>query len=356
MTEAVAAKQKKSGLKTIKQGEVLFHENDPAQSLFIIQSGQIRLYRPKGKGFVDIAILRSGEVIGEMAYFDEKNRRRSCSAAAIIKTEVVEISFPAFTKTMSALNPWFKTIINTLADRLRQTNERVKSLESNSVGFGAGGKVSDYVFFHNADVVKILSTLYFAFKAHSELADNGSYKLHMNKLKFYLFDVYAIPEIKFEEFFNILKSDHFLTLTKDADGLPKVIEMKNPDELRSMVVFINTQRRTEDSKKLKVSNKCERFLSRVIEQINIAGGQKPQEVADISAILEDFKTRQIPIERDDFSDAVIAGLAEEIMVGASNNLTSVINIDKLRRIFPAIRMNNSIARVNQEKAGDGKAY
>src|SRR5690606_25733337 len=127
-----ASSQKKSGIRSFKPSEVLFHENDIAQSLFIIQTGQIRLYRPKGRGFVELAILRAGEVIGEMAYFDEKSRRRSCSAQAIVTTEVIEISFPGFEKTMAGLNPWFKTIITTLADRLRKTNERVKSLETNS--------------------------------------------------------------------------------------------------------------------------------------------------------------------------------------------------------------------------------
>ena len=130
----MSAQQKKSGIRTFKPGEVLFNENDPATSLYIIQKGQIRLFRPKGRGFVDLAILRSGEVIGEMAYFDEKSRRRSCSASAIVTTEVIEISFVAFAKTMEGLNPWFKTIINTLANRLRKTNERVKELETNSVG------------------------------------------------------------------------------------------------------------------------------------------------------------------------------------------------------------------------------
>ena len=197
---AAAQGQKKSGIRTFQPGEVLFKENDPATSLYIIQKGQIRLYRPKGRGFVDLAIVRSGEVIGEMAYFDEKSRRRSCSAAAIVTTDVIEISFVAFAKTMEGLNPWFKTIINTLADRLRKTNERVKELESNSVGFGAGGKVADYVFFHNSDVIRALATIYLVYKAHGEVLENGSTQIHMNKLKFYLFDVYNVPEIKFEEF------------------------------------------------------------------------------------------------------------------------------------------------------------
>ena len=39
---------------------------------------------------------------------------------------------------MSGLNPWFKTIINTLANRLRSTNARVKELESNSASINYG--------------------------------------------------------------------------------------------------------------------------------------------------------------------------------------------------------------------------
>ena len=102
--------KKKSGILTLDSGEVLFNDGDGAQSLFIIQSGQVRLYKPKGKGFIEIAVLRSGEVMGEMAFFAESDTeaRRSCSAQAVVKTEIIEISFQAFSKTMEGLNPWFK--------------------------------------------------------------------------------------------------------------------------------------------------------------------------------------------------------------------------------------------------------
>ncbi len=344
----MSAQQKKSGIRSFKPGEVLFNENDPATSLFIIQKGQIRLFRPKGRGYVDLAILRSGEVIGEMAYFDEKSRRRSCSASAIVTTDVIEISFVAFAKTMEGLNPWFKTIINTLANRLRKTNERVKELESNSVGFGAGGKVADYVFFHTTDVMRILSVLYLVIKTHGDVIDTGGYQIHMNKLKFYLFDIFNVQEIKFEEFLNMLKDEHFVEVRKDDDGLPKVFHINNPEDFRAMTVFFNTQKLLEDEKKLKISSKCERFLSRVIEQLKSV--DKPQGMANISAILEDFKSRNVPINDGDFRDAVVAGLAEDVLVGEGNTLTSVINIEKLRKVFPAIRMQNAIRRINESKA------
>ncbi|MCY4523660.1 MAG: cyclic nucleotide-binding domain-containing protein, partial [Halobacteriovoraceae bacterium] len=99
----------KSGLRIVKQGDILFREDDKAESLFIIQKGLIRLFRPKGSGFVDINILRVGEVIGEMAYFDKKSRQRSCSASALVETEIIEVSFVVLDKLIKGLNPWFKT-------------------------------------------------------------------------------------------------------------------------------------------------------------------------------------------------------------------------------------------------------
>jgi CRP/FNR family cyclic AMP-dependent transcriptional regulator len=163
---ATPAKEKAgSGLRQLKPGEILFNDGEKANSLFIIQKGQLRLFKPKGKGFIEIATLRAGEVIGEMAYFDDDGGgKRSCSASAMVGSEVIEISFSAFAKTMSGLNPWFKTIINTLANRLRQTNSRVKELESNSASVNYGtGKHSGYEFFKANDVIKILGTFYLVF-------------------------------------------------------------------------------------------------------------------------------------------------------------------------------------------------
>lgn len=350
---ATKAPGKKSGIRTLAPGEVLFHENDSAESLYIIQRGQLRLYRPKGRGFVDLAILRTGEVIGEMAYFDEKNRRRSCSAAAITSTDIIEISFNAFSKTMANLNPWFKTIINTLATRLRKTNERVKELESNSVGFGAGGKVADYVFFHTSDILKMMSLFYLIVKNHGD-QNEGKYFIHKNKLKFYILDIFAIHEVKYEEFLNILKNLKIIEVGMDEDGLPKLLSLANPDQFRAMTVFFNTQRLVDDAKKVQISDKCETFLGAILSQIKANGIKHPQEVSDISAILKAFEQQNIPVVDEDLKDAVKAGLCEDIIVGEGNKLTSVVNIDKLDKMFPALRMMNAIKKINETKAKDGR--
>ncbi len=349
---ATAKSQTKSGIKSFKNGEILFNVNDVAESLFIIQKGQVRLFLPKGRGFVEIAILRPGEVIGEMAYFDEKSRKRSCSASAIVDTDVVEISFNAFGKAMEGLNPWFKTIINTLAERLRQSNVKVKSLESNSVSFGADGKVSEYIFLHNVDIVKFLSLFYMITKSHGDL--KGSvFELHISKLKFYFLDIFNFQEIKFIEFLQLLKNEGVVSTSNDENGLANNIQVSDVEFIRQLLVFFNTQRVAQDDKRLVISDKCEKFLQKIIEQVENIPGAKDVRVANISTILDFYKDKNLPMTIEDLDDALKAGLIGSLVVGENKAIITELNYPKLRKMFPAIKIMNAIKRLNESKVKKG---
>ncbi len=343
----------KSGLIKFKPGEVIFNQNDTADCLYIIQKGQIRLFIPKGRGFVDLAILRTGEVIGEMAYFDEKASRRSCSAAAIVSTEVIKISFTAFDKTMQGLNPWFKTIINTLADRLRKTNDKVRELESNSVGYAAAGKVSNYKFFHTTDVLKVLSTMFLVAKSHGELVE-GKVQIHLNKLKYYLYDIYNVQEIKYEELIHLMTKEHYVEIANDDDNLPKIVRFHDVDGIRSILVFLNSERLKDDDKKTRVSPKCERLLGKMLQQAKVNGLKGDRVVIDLSLILEEFKENKINVNDQDLFDAVNIGLCDDIVVGDYNKLSCTMYYKKVMKVFPALRLSNAIEAANQEKSGELK--
>ena len=219
-----------SGLRRLKPSEILFNDGEKANSLYIIQNGQLRLFKPKGKGFIEIAVLRAGEVIGEMAYFDDDGGgKRSCSASAMVSSEVIEISFTAFAKTMSGLNPWFKTIINTLANRLRATNARVKELESNSASVNYGtGKHNGYEFFKAADIIKILGMLFLVYKSHGEQSAEGI-AVHRKTLNLYSHEIFGIIESKMDEMMIVLQDLGLLAIDNDKDGLPKIYVLKDID-------------------------------------------------------------------------------------------------------------------------------
>ncbi len=348
-----SSSQNKSGLKVLQPGEILFNENDQAQSLYIIQKGQIRLFRPKGRGFIDLAVLRAGEVIGEMAYFDANSRKRSASASAIMHTEVIEISFGALDKTMTSLNPWFKTLITTLAERLRKSNEKVKSLENNSLGFGSSGKTSEYKFFQSQDLVRILSLFFLVFKSHGTKYEDGSFVLPNARLKMYAFEIFNIQEAKYEEFLHVLKEEMIVANTQDIEGLP-AIKVQDPEIFRQLQVFFNAQRLMDDTKKLTISAKCEKFLTKVLEQIGDKEMNDDGQVqCNLSEILEWFKERNIAIGIDDFKEALAAKFCGDLVVGAGSKMFTMVQLDYLKKMFPVVRFQNAINRVNESKARQG---
>ena len=336
--------QKKSGIKALQPGELLFNEGDPAVSMYIIQKGQLRLFRPKGKGFIELAVLRSGEVLGEMSYFDPDSKKRSASAAAIAYTEVIEISFTALEKTMTALNPWFKTLINTLAERLRKSNEKVKALENNSIGFSG-----EFKFFQSADVVKILSLLFLCFKSLGE-SKEGKWVLHMSKLKNYAVEIFTVNEAKLEEFVQLLITEKIIEVAMDADGSPKNLLIKEPETLRIFQVFFNTQRSMKDDKKLLISNKCEKFLIKVMEQAVSLQPEGGKVEVDLTAVVSYFKEYNIAISLEDFQGAQKAKFCGEYKMEDSGRVTTLLNLDYVRTMFPVVRFMNALNRVNDAKA------
>lgn len=344
MTVAAAGTQKKSGIKTLQSGDILFNEGDVANSMYIIQKGQLRLFRPKGKGFVEIAVLRAGEVIGEMSYFDPDSKKRSASASAITQTDVIEISFVALEKTMTALNPWFKTLINTLAERLRKSNERVKSLENNSIGYSG-----EFKFFQSVDIVKMLTLMFFTFRSLAENKD-GKWILHISKLKTYAVDIFNVNEAKLEEFIQLLILEKIVDAILDEEGAPKNLAVKEPEVFRIFQVFFNAQRVMKDDKKLTISSKCEKFLIKAIEQVE---GIEPENGAvevDLSKIVNYFKEYNVPVTLDDFQGAKNAKFCGEYRMEESGRITTMLNIDYLKKMFPVVRFMNSINRLNDAKA------
>jgi CRP/FNR family cyclic AMP-dependent transcriptional regulator len=333
----------KSGLKHLEPGEILFNEGESAGSLYIIQKGQLRLFRPKGKGFVEIAVLRTGEVLGEMAYFDPDSKTRSLSAAAITPTDIIEVSFTALDKTMASLNPWFKALINTIADRLRKSNEKVKFLESNSVGFS-----SDYKFFQAADVVKMLSILFLTFRSLGENQE-GKWSLNYNKVKNYALEIFNVNEAKLEEFIQLLSEEKIIEIEVDDLDASKVLYTREPETFRMFQVFFNTQRSLRDEKKLVISGKCEKFIVKVMDEcakLPVVDGKVDIE---LSQIVAHFKEYNMGITLDDFQGAKNAKFCGEYRMDG-NTISATINIDYMRKMFPVVRFMNALNRVNELKA------
>jgi CRP-like cAMP-binding protein len=121
-------------------GEELFHENDAGDSLFIVQSGRVDIFK-NIRGDVDrsLASFGPGDVIGEMSFID--GARRSATARTTESSEFLVLSRQSFAKVQrdrpDIAAGFFRNMAAIVASRLRTTNELYR--EAVSFGIEATG-------------------------------------------------------------------------------------------------------------------------------------------------------------------------------------------------------------------------
>lgn len=65
------------------KGEIVFHKDDPATHLFVIAAGSVKISIQEESGReVLVAVYRGGDVVGELALFDDGPRSASVTALA----------------------------------------------------------------------------------------------------------------------------------------------------------------------------------------------------------------------------------------------------------------------------------
>lgn len=104
----------------LPQGEVLFHEDDPGDSFFLLISG--RLYatvRRRNQEEEVVGEIRRGEIVGEMSMFTGDPRSASIYAAR--NSEVVKFSKTAFERITSKFPSVMMRIVQVVVRRLQQS-------------------------------------------------------------------------------------------------------------------------------------------------------------------------------------------------------------------------------------------
>lgn len=104
-----------------RSGTAVFHADDVGSMLYIIIQGAVKIFIPSSDGReVVLAILRPGEVFGEMSLLDDEHR--SASATTLEDTEMVSLSRQDLQEVLTRHPDAARAILRVLARRLRQTN------------------------------------------------------------------------------------------------------------------------------------------------------------------------------------------------------------------------------------------
>ncbi len=113
--------------KLFARGSIIFLENEPGHTFFIIKSGLIKIARAAPDGRLKtLNILGPRDYFGEMAVLDEPFR--SATAEALIDTEVYVIYKKDF-ESIIEKNPHIAMdVIHTLIQRLRHADQQIEDL------------------------------------------------------------------------------------------------------------------------------------------------------------------------------------------------------------------------------------
>jgi CRP/FNR family transcriptional regulator, cyclic AMP receptor protein len=110
-----------------RKGEVLFHEGDPGDSLFIVASGAVKVVVPSEDGDEAIlATLRRGDFLGELALLD--GAPRSAGAIALEATETLTLPRSRFSALVASEPAIRDALLSALAGELRRLTAHVAEL------------------------------------------------------------------------------------------------------------------------------------------------------------------------------------------------------------------------------------
>jgi CRP/FNR family transcriptional regulator/CRP/FNR family cyclic AMP-dependent transcriptional regulator len=115
------------GKRTFGKGMIIFHKGSPGQTLYIIESGKVRIFILSESGQeISVNIYGPGDVFGELALLD--GLPRSAGAVAIEKTVTFTLHRDDFLRHLEAYPRMAKSIMEVLSTRVRYTTDYAESL------------------------------------------------------------------------------------------------------------------------------------------------------------------------------------------------------------------------------------
>lgn len=249
--------------KALKTDQSLFNEGDPADSMYIVRRGEIKVYLHKDGHEVSLATIGEGGIVGEMAFFDQKPR--SASVKATKDAEVTVITKDDFGKLMKQIPKWFVTLMSSLSVRLRQTNERLQKIESQQAGVTAP-------FENSIKILHVINLLWFK----DGVKTGKDWFLNQDLAVKTLSNILRMPPDSVKKILGIFADQKIFVAAQDQYRNP-VYALTNRGNLERLIVFL-TQFTNDNPSRRQIPSGVSEYLDALLrlatksayEQITVA--------------------------------------------------------------------------------------
>ncbi len=116
-------------MRVYEKGDYVLHEGDSADSLYVILSGQVKVFSIDATDPSKEVILKTlgpGEFFGELPLFDQEPR--SASVAAMDRCHLQVLSYNSFRRAIESSPDIAQRVMETLARRLRAATRKIGDL------------------------------------------------------------------------------------------------------------------------------------------------------------------------------------------------------------------------------------
>jgi CRP/FNR family cyclic AMP-dependent transcriptional regulator len=125
--EAATELSETMGTVRLNKGEILFHEGDTGDRLYVVVSGKVKLGRSGSAGRENLlAVLGPGQMFGELSLFDPGPR--STTATAVTNCEIRTLEHEELMGWLTGRPEVAQGLLGQLAARLRRANDVVADL------------------------------------------------------------------------------------------------------------------------------------------------------------------------------------------------------------------------------------
>ncbi|MGN0064311.1 MAG: Crp/Fnr family transcriptional regulator [Nocardioides sp.] len=125
--EATTALRNSLAETKLRRGEVLFHEGDSGDRLYVVLEGKVKLGRSSADGRENLlAIMGPGQMFGELSLFDPGPR--SATVTAVTDAAFASLSHEDLLRWLDGRPQVARGLLSQLAARLRKSNDVVADL------------------------------------------------------------------------------------------------------------------------------------------------------------------------------------------------------------------------------------
>ncbi len=232
------------GIKKLGKNDILFREGDESDAMYVIKSGRIAITKSKGSGEIILAEKTGGEMLGEMAFFD--NKPRSAGAKAMGDTEVISLPFASLHAQFKTFPEWLKAMVKTINGQLRDANTRIKNLEA--VTAGDAEMFPPHLTTRLTAIISLIG-----FKC-GEPTPEGGLVVPYSVLREYCIQIFQQPTNKLDKLMDVLQALQLMKVEDLGEGR-KRITIVNHKVITGFTDWYNRYIFTEKSKQITIEEK-----------------------------------------------------------------------------------------------------